>query len=137
MTEFVWIPKSVILEVHTILVNKYGGLQGIRNESTLESTLQRPQNLHFYQPGSTLYDLAACYGYGLIKNHCFVDGNKRTAFAAINLFLNYNGYKLVLSRVAAVALMEEVAETNVKDVDLVQLFLASEIQQGSTQLKSL
>ena len=65
-----------------------GYLQGL-----LDSALARPQNTHAYNPHCTIVDLAAyAYGYGLAKNHAFVDGNKRAAFLAIGLFLAINGY---------------------------------------------
>ena len=72
------------------LLATFGGLAGIRDEGMLGSALARPQNLFAYEK-PTLHELAAAYAYGLIKNHPFIDGNKRVAFVAAVVFLELNG----------------------------------------------
>lgn len=84
----------------------------------LESTLYRPQNLVYYEPDSNIYDLAAAYGYGLVKNHCFVDGNKRIALDAIATFLDLNGYELVTPEVEAVEAMVDLANDELSQAEL-------------------
>ena len=92
MKEPVWLRKDVLLAVHERLLAEHGGSSGIRDEGLLESALGRPQNLFAYGK-PTLFDLASAYAYGVIKNHPFVDGNKRTGFMAAYLFLGRNGYE--------------------------------------------
>jgi death on curing protein len=77
-----------------ILAETVGG-SDISNEGALDSTLNKPKNLYFYSEGAaTVYELAAAYAYELIKNHCFIDGNKRIALIAAHTFLAINGVEL-------------------------------------------
>lgn len=93
MKKWVWIDPSVILAVHDEQIAEHGGSAGLRDRGLLESALARPLNLAVRgKPDHA--DLAACYGVGIAKNHPFVDGNKRTAFVAVELFLTLNGWKL-------------------------------------------
>lgn len=82
--------------------------------------LNRPQQLAYYQPNSSIFELAATVGYGLAKNHCFVDGNKRTAFDAMATFLLRNGYELIAAEVEAVDIMLDVVTGNASQVELAQ-----------------
>ena len=84
-----WLRTDVVLAMHDRLLAEHGGSAGIRDESLLESALARPKNLFAYGKPS-LFDLAAAYGCGIIKNHPFVDGNKRTGFMAAFVFLGIN-----------------------------------------------
>jgi death on curing protein len=82
-----------LLLLHGESLAEHGGGEGIRDEGLLESALARPLNLELYgQPDFA--ELAASYGFGLAKNHAFVDGNKRAYFLAVGLFLYLNGYRL-------------------------------------------
>ena len=104
MKKWVWIDPSVILAVHDEQIAEHGGSAGLRDRGLLESALARPLNLAAYgKPDHA--DLAACYGVGIAKNHPFVDGNKRTAFVAVELFLTLNGWKLSASDADAVLAM--------------------------------
>jgi death on curing protein len=88
-----WVDKDVLLALHDESLAEHGGGIGLRDVGLLESALDRPKNLALY--GSPdVAELAAAYGFGLAKNHAFVDGNKRVAFLAIGLFLYSNGYRL-------------------------------------------
>ena len=108
MKKWVWIDPSVILAVHDEQIAEHGGSAGLRDRGLLESALARPLNLAAC--GKPDYaDLAACYGVGIAKNHPFVDGNKRTAFVAVELFLTLNGWKLNASDPDAVLAMLAVA----------------------------
>lgn len=80
----------------------YGGARGLRDEGLLDSALSRPVNLSLYEPASDLATLAAAYGYGIAKNHAFIDGNKRAAFLSIGLFLSINGMRLRVDQVDAI-----------------------------------
>src|SRR5438105_1441953 len=89
-----WITKTGLLLLNEQSSFEHGGVSGLRDEGLLESALARPKNLLAYQEDSSIAQLAAAYAYGLAKNHPFVDGNKRAAFAALGLFLAKNDWLL-------------------------------------------
>jgi death-on-curing protein len=93
VTRWVWLDAAVLRAVHEEQLAEHGGAQGLRDVGLLESALARPLNLAAYG-APDVADLAAAYGVGLAKNHPFVDGNKRTAFVAVELFLALNGVDL-------------------------------------------
>ena len=93
---WVWLDPSVIHAVHDEQLGEHGGASGLRDAGLLESVLARPmQQAAYGQPAAAAP--AAAYVFGLAKNHPFVDGNKRTAFVAIQLFLALNGWDLAAS----------------------------------------
>ena len=100
MKEPLWLSKALILAVHDRLLADYGGRSGVRDEGLLDSALGKPQNLFAYGKPS-LFELAASYAFGIVKNHPFIDGNKRTGFVAAAAFLDSNGYELTASEVEA------------------------------------
>lgn len=105
---WVWIDAAVIRVVHEEQLAEHGGGSGVRDAGLLESALARPLQLAAY--GSPdIAALAAAYGYGLAKNHPFIDGNKRTAFVAVELFLALNGHLLTADDAACVITMLRVA----------------------------
>jgi len=90
MNEPVWIDLEDCLGFHGALLGRFGGLDGMRDQGLLESALARPRQLLAY--GSPdLFDLAASYAHGIVKNHLFLDGNKRSGLMAAALFLEANG----------------------------------------------
>ncbi len=94
MTDWIWIDRDVLLAAHDEQLQEHGGATGIRDEGLFESAIARPQNLAAYgEPDAAA--LAASYAFGLAKNHAFVDGNKRIALVALELFLDLNGFALV------------------------------------------
>lgn len=105
----VWLDASEIKLFHRELIDEHGGLAGLRDEGALEAALARPRNLLHYFPESTIYALAASYGFGFAKNHVFIDGNKRLALVAIDVFLQLNGAILVVDEVQAVVVINELA----------------------------
>lgn len=108
MSAWVWVDRSVILAVHDEQLAEHGGAVGLRDEGLLDSALARPLHLDAYgQPD--VADLAAAYGVGLAKNHAFIDGNKRTAFVAMELFLVLNSHELLASDADCVLTMLAVA----------------------------
>ena len=94
MTEPVWLRLDVILAIHDAQLAEHGGSSGLRDRGGLESALARPQNLAAYGTPD-LAALAAAYAFGILRNHPFVDGNKRTGLVALETFLNLNGVELV------------------------------------------
>ncbi|MBI3155597.1 MAG: type II toxin-antitoxin system death-on-curing family toxin [Burkholderiales bacterium] len=90
---WVWLDPKVLAAVHEEQLAEHGGAAGLRDAGLLASALARPMHLAAYgKPDAA--DLAAAYGFGLARNHPFVDGNKRTAFVAVELFLALNGLVL-------------------------------------------
>lgn len=108
MSAWVWIQREVIVAIHEMQLAEHGGLEGVRDAGLLESALGRPQNLAAYgKPDAPA--LAAAYGWGLSRNHPFIDGNKRTGFVAAELFLSLNGYELTASDADCVLTMFSLA----------------------------
>ena len=99
-----WILRETVIALQEQLLAEFGGATGIRDNDLLDSALHRPQNLHAYEEAS-LPELAAAYAYGLVKNHPFVDGNKRIAFSVAALFLQCNGRMLTAGEADAVIQM--------------------------------
>jgi death on curing protein len=90
VTEPEWLDAAIVLDVHAEQLALFGGADGLCDPGLLESALGRPLNKFAY--GETdLAVLAAAYGFGIARNHPFVDGNKRTSFASIIVFLGLNG----------------------------------------------
>lgn len=105
---WVWIDSAVLLAVHDEQLAEHGGAAGTRDMGLFESAVARPQPLaHYGQPDAA--QLAATYAFGLARNHPFVDGNKRTAFVAAELFLALNGLKLMAEDAHCVVTMLAVA----------------------------
>lgn len=96
MREPRWITRNDLDWMHDDLIQRYGGASGVRagGEELIESALARPRNRFAYEPDTSLPELAAAYLYGLAKNHGYLDGNKRIAFAAAFSFLIANGLRL-------------------------------------------
>jgi death on curing protein len=120
MIEPCWLDMHDVCAIHGEIIAESGGTSGIPNKGALESTLNKPINLYHYGDGVTLYKLAASYGYGLVKNHCFVDGNKRIALIAIYTFLSVNGVELTASEVDAASFFLDLAaslETQEESMD--------------------
>jgi death-on-curing protein len=96
----VWVLDETVLALHEQLLALHGGAPGIRDHGLFESALGRPRNLHAYKK-APVFALAASYAFGLVKNHPFVDGNKRIGFAVCALFLQLNGWRLEAEEVDA------------------------------------
>lgn len=109
MNEPVWICEELINLLHDDLIKSFGGSYGIRYQGLVAASLARPQHQFAYgQP--SIFDPAAAYGFAILKNHPFVDGNKRTALAIMAVFLEENGYEFKASEYDAVLIMERLAD---------------------------
>ena len=97
MSGWVWIEREVIVAVHDMQLAEHGGLPGTRDAGLLDSALGRPQHLAAYGEPD-IAALAAAYGWGIARNHPFIDGNKRAALLSIGLFLHLNGWRLTASQ---------------------------------------
>lgn len=112
-----WIGLEPTLLIHERQIAQHGGSPGIRDRGLLESALARPMTLTIYgQPD--LFDLAACYGWGLARNHPFIDGNKRTAFTVCMTFLRLHGQRPVASQQDLLTLFVGVAAGTVTEASL-------------------
>jgi death-on-curing protein len=108
MNKILWISQDIVLKIQQDQINQHGGSLGVRDENLLSASLARPRHLFTYgQPN--LFELAASYGYGLAKNHPFIDGNKRTAFSVMSIFLFVNNYLLEVPEIEVVQIMEQLA----------------------------
>ena len=114
MKKWVWIERSVILAAHDEQLAEHGGSSGIRGADLLDSALARPPNRAAYgKPDAA--ELAAAYAYGFATNHPFVDGNKRIAFVALELFLSLNEHQLVADDADCAMSMLAVAAGTMKE----------------------
>jgi death-on-curing protein len=106
--QWTWLDADVLRAVHEEQLAEHGGAPGIRDAGLFESALARPENLASYGKPD-VSDLAAAYGFGIARNHPFIDGNKRTAFVAVELFLELNEFELSASDADCVLTMLAVA----------------------------
>ncbi|MBI3128130.1 MAG: type II toxin-antitoxin system death-on-curing family toxin [Candidatus Tectomicrobia bacterium] len=86
-----WLTVAIVKDVHEAQLRLFGGSFGIRDAGLLESAVERPKHLFHYGENPSLFDLAATLCMGLVKNHPFVDGNKRAALLSARAFLYING----------------------------------------------
>ena len=118
MVEPKWITESVVIYIHDDQIAKHGGSYGILNANLLASAGGRPRNLYGYERVTSLTQLTASYGYGLVKNHSFIDGNKRTAFQVMFVFLQINGLHLDAPEPEVVITMQELARGEITQEEL-------------------
>lgn len=111
----VWLDKTALLLGHRIGLARFGGADGIRDQGGLESALARPVNKHNLGGVTDICELAAAYGFGIVKNHPFVDGNKRAALTAVLAFLGRNGFHLKASPIELGAVMVGLAASQVTE----------------------
>ncbi|MDO8955031.1 MAG: type II toxin-antitoxin system death-on-curing family toxin [Gammaproteobacteria bacterium] len=97
MKEPRWLTLHDVDAFHSKQIQEHGGLQGLRDKNLLQSALGRPQQLLAYSDKTDIFELAAAYAYGIIKNHPFLDGNKRTGIITAAIFLMMNGYNIIAS----------------------------------------
>ncbi|MBM3242818.1 type II toxin-antitoxin system death-on-curing family toxin [Candidatus Poribacteria bacterium] len=114
MPEPAWLSRILLDYMHAELIRNYGGSPGIRDANLIESALARPRNKWSYGE-KDIAELAAAYGYGLARNHGYVDGNKRIAFMAMFVFLYQNGFFLDAPNSEVVSVMLEVTEGNLSE----------------------
>ena len=115
MKEPRWLSRTIVGLIHTNQIREHGGRFGVRDEGLVESALERPRNRWAYEQGVDLADLAAAYGYGLVRNHGFIDGNKRVALMATYTFLGINGFDLDVSEPEVVRTMLDLAASQLEE----------------------
>jgi death on curing protein len=117
MNEPFWLTVAMIVAIHDEQLAIHGGSAGLRDQSLLESALDRPRNKWAYEQAA-LPELAAAYGYGIARNHPFIDGNKRTALLAIYTFLGVNDVDFVVPEADAAAMILSLAAGEVSEESL-------------------
>ncbi len=110
----VWLGQRLILAVHDEQLRAYGGAPGIRDGGLLESALARPLNAAAYGEPDTI-EFAALYVLGIARNHPFLDGNKRTAYVALETFLRLNGMACTATDAESVVAMIDMAAGELTD----------------------
>ena len=113
MKEPIWLQKNVVIAFHEMLLVEHGGLAGMREEGLLDSALGRPIHQYYYDSVSDIFDLASTYAMGIIQNHPFIDGNKRTGFVSMKTFLARNGLWLKLPKEDAIKTFISLADGKV------------------------
>jgi death-on-curing protein len=123
MNEPVWIRQDVVLMMHEEALMLHGGPEGVRDLGLLESALARPRNLFAYaELPASLAQFAASYAKGIVANHPFVDGNKRTAFTVSVTFLKLNGLKLTATKEDRVLTFWKLAAGEISEAELAVWF---------------
>jgi death on curing protein len=116
MSRWFWLSQAVIVAVHDTQLATHGGGAGLRDQSLLQSALARPENLAAYgNPDAA--DLAAAYGFGISRNHAFIDGNKRTGFVAAEMFLILNGFQLTADDTSSALTMLAVSAGDITEIE--------------------
>ena len=117
MTEPVWLDIEIIVDIHAEQLSIFGGPEGIRDAGLLESALARPQNKFAYGERD-LATFAAAYAFGIIRNHPFIDGNKRASFAVMIVFLGLNDIEFLVPEAHATAMIVSLAAGEVSEDSL-------------------
>jgi death-on-curing protein len=120
----VWLLPTVVEAIHDEQITEHGGAAGVRDRGLLESSLARPLNRWAYRE-LNLFVLAAAYAFAIVKNHPFVDGNKRTAFLAAYLFLRLNGWRVLASQDEVVRNVLSLASGEEGDTEFAQFLEAN------------
>ena len=128
MNSWHWLEEGVVIAVHGEQIAEHGGSNGLRDRGLLSSALARPQNLAGYGT-PTVFDLAAAYAYGIVQNHPFIDGNKRTGFLAAYVFLTLNGWKLIASEASAVEAVLALASGGMSEAEFAVWLKAQSIRR--------
>jgi death-on-curing protein len=113
-----WIKIDRVLAIHDRQIAEHGGQPGVRDVGLLESALARPQNVHAYEPDADIPRLAAAYAFGIVRNHPFLDGNKRTGYVVMETFLIRNGFRLEAGVVDKYLTFLSLAEGSLSEEDL-------------------
>ncbi len=134
MKEPCWLPLAVVLAIHRMQIDRFGGAEGLRDQGLLESALARPQQLFHYGNDVGIPQLAAAYAFGIARNHAFLDGNKRTAFMVAAVFMEDNGWMVELGQVDVVLKILALATGELAESDLAEWLEAGSrlVEAGSS-----
>jgi death on curing protein len=115
-----WLSRVPVEAIHTEQLREHGGLPGVRDETALESALARPRQKWHYAEKVDVAVLAAAYGFGLVKNHPYRDGNKRIGFLSIVTFLGMNDHDLDATDAEVISEMLALADGRVSEDELAE-----------------
>ena len=115
MKKPVWIDERDALALHNRLLALHGGVGGLRDRGLVQSALARPQQQYAYAEAADIIDMATAYTAGILRNHPFLDGNKRTGFLVGILFLELNGYRFVASEEVAAQAVLKLADSTLNE----------------------
>jgi death on curing protein len=124
MKKPIWIEAELVLAIHDRQLVEHGGATGLRDEALLHSALGRPLNQFAYE-NTDVVELAAKYTSGIVQNHPFLDGNKRTGFVVGILFLELNGYRFTASEEAAAQAILELAASTMDEKEFCEFVRAN------------
>lgn len=116
--DYIWPALAVVLAIHDEQIAEHGGSSGLRDAGLLDGALRRPPNHLSFGDDPDIAHLAAVLAHGLVTNHPFVDGNKRTSFVATELFLELNGHELTADDVDVVTTWLALAEGGIDEETL-------------------
>ena len=125
----IWLARSMVESFHRESLVRFGGADGVRDEGLLLSALARPENIHAYEPDADLFRLAAAYCIGVVKNHPFIDGNKRTGVLTAVVFLDLNGVELSFDEAMIVSKVYGVAASEVTEAQFADWLRASAVNR--------
>jgi len=116
----IWLTYEMVEAFHQESLVRFGGANGMRDEGLLESALARPKNILAYEPGADVFRLAAAYCAGIVKNHPFVDGNKRTGILSAVAFLALIDATIALEESSIVMMVTGLAAGELAEEHLAQ-----------------
>jgi death-on-curing protein len=126
--EWQWLDADTVLAIHQRQLAEHGGLAGIRDAGLLASALARPQQLIAYaHPIPDIATLAASYAYGIVRNHPFLDGNKRTAFVVHRLFMRQHGEDIVADKIEAYCAFMNMVDGTLQEADFARWLRAHKV----------
>ena len=121
----IWLTRNMVEVFHRESLVRFGGADGLRDEGLLQSALARAENIHAYEPDADLFRLASAYCAGVVKNHPFVDGNKRTGILCAVTFLGLNGVEPEFDEAMIVTMVYGLAAGDVSEDALAEWLRAS------------
>jgi len=123
-----WLTLPMVLAIHDESLAAFGGAAGVRDQALLESALARPVNRYHYEPDASFAHLAVAYAYGIVRNHPFVDGNKRTGLLSVQAFLFLNGARFDPEQVEEVRVFLALAAGELSEEELARWIAANATQ---------
>lgn len=130
MKELVWIDEQDALAIHDHLLALHGGPSGVRDEALLESALARPRQYQAHSDQVDIISMSAVYTSEIVKNHPFVDGNKRTGFVIGVLFLELNGFRFTASEEDAAQAVLSLAAGTLSEEEFIMFLRANTLLEG-------
>ncbi len=130
MSEIRWLTRDMVVAFHRESIARFGGADGIRDVGPLESALARPQNRGAYEENPSIFEMAADYCEGIVRNHPFVDGNKRAGLLAARVFLSLNGYRFEPEEAATVRMVWGLAAGEVDNATLARWLADYSVRKG-------